>query len=184
MRRQAALAALVFVAGCGFPTQDAPQPIGGEAQPQTVTSDSDRGQPGVEAITVWFVRDDVLTPIVRRVPMPVDAAAALATDAAGVTDDEGARGFRSAIPDSAMITGADVSGGTATVHLAAEFLDIPAGDQVLALGQIVFTLTDLRGIGRVRFEIDGDAVVIPLPTGESTEDSVSRDDFASLTTVG
>lgn len=182
MRRRAVAVMCCLLAGCGFPTQDSPQPIAGEEQPQPVTSDSAGGQPAVEAITVWFIEDDILVPIVRRVPRPVDAASAVTTDAAGVTAAEGTRGLRSAIPDPAMVTGAEVTRGTAVVQLAAEFLDIPAGDQVLALGQLVFTLTDLRGIGRVRFEIDGDAVVVPLPSGDSTDSSVSRDDFASLTT--
>lgn len=185
MKRHLALAVTCGVlAGCGFPTQDSPQPIAGDDQPQSITTDSAGGEPAVEAITVWFIQDDVLVPIIRRVPRPVDAASAAATDAAGVTTAEGARGLRSAIPDPTMITGAEVARGTAIVQLAAEFLDIPAGDQVLALGQLVFTLTDLRGIGRVRFEIDGDPVVVPLPAGDSTEGSVSRDDFAPLTRAG
>ena len=79
---------------------------------------------------------------------------------------------------------ATLSGGTATVQLAQEFLDIAPGDQVLALGQVVMTLTDLRGVGRVRFEIDGEAVATPLPDGTSTEDSVSREEFRSLATAG
>ncbi|MDO8390773.1 MAG: GerMN domain-containing protein [Actinomycetota bacterium] len=182
MRRWPTIAVCCLLVGCGFPTQDAPQPIAGDEQPQTLMTDSAGGEPAVEAITVWFIQDDVLVPIVRRVPRPAGAASAVATDAAGVTPAEGARGLRSAIPDPAMITGAEVVRGTAIVQLAAEFLDIPAGDQVLALGQLVYTLTDLRGIGRVRFEIDGDAVVVPLPSGDSTESSVSRDDFASLIT--
>jgi len=187
MRRRAMLANLAMLAvapGCGFPTQTSPHPIGGDEQPQTISTDSGGQEPAVEAITVWFVNQDVLVPIVRRVPLPPDAATAVATDAAGVTPSESARGYRSTIPDPSMIRGAKVSRGTATVQLAAEFLDIPPDDQVLALGQLVFTLTDLRGIGRVRFEIDGDAVVVPLPAGDSTEGSVSRDDFAPLTTVG
>lgn len=66
------------------------------------------------------------------------------------------------------------------MQLAANFLEIAPGDQVLALGQIVLTLTGLPGVGRVRFEIDGESVATPLPDGTSTEDSVSREDYRSL----
>ncbi len=185
MRRRVPPAVILcLIAGCGFPTQGSSTPIGQDDQSQAMTSDAAGDRPAVESITVWFIRNDVLVPVTRQVSSPADAAAVLVAATAGVTPAEGSRGLRTAIPNPAMVVGAKLSGGTATVRLATEFLDIPAGDQVLALGQIVYTLTDLRGVGRVRFEIDGDPVVVPLPAGESSEDSVSRDDFSSLTSPG
>jgi hypothetical protein len=32
----------------------------------------------------------------------------------------------------------------------------------------------------VRFQIDGEPVAVPLPDGTSTDDAVTRDDFAAL----
>ncbi|MDO9176000.1 MAG: GerMN domain-containing protein, partial [Actinomycetota bacterium] len=102
---------------------------------------------------------------------------------AGATPAETSSGLRSAIPTPAMLVTAELTRGIATVDLAPEFSDVAPGDQVLALGQVVFTLTDLPGVGRVRFQISGDPVAVPLPDGTSTDDSVSRDDFSSLTTA-
>jgi spore germination protein GerM len=79
-----------------------------------------------------------------------------------------------------VLVGAESAGGTATVQLSSGFLEIPPGDQVLALGQVVLTLTDLRGVGRVRFEINGEAVATPLPDGTSTAAPVARDDFSEV----
>jgi len=138
----------------------------------------------LESTAAWFIQNDQLVSITRRTPAPVDTTSALANVTAGVTVAEGARGLRSAIPDPSMITGSEKSGGTATVQLAGEFVDIPAADQIWALGQIVYTLTDLRGVGRVRFEIAGEAIAVPLPGGDSTKDSTSRDDFAQLASPG
>ncbi len=175
-----ALGVLVGVlVGCGFPEQDSSVPVG--IDEPTGLEITVPGDPSiVETITTWFVSETVLVPLSRRVPAPADATTAVAAVTAGVSASEASRGLRSAIPDPTMVTGADLIRGTAVVALASEFLDIPSGDQVLALGQLVYTLTDLRGVGRVRFEINGDSVVIPLPSGESTADSVSRDDFAPL----
>ncbi len=114
-------------------------------------------------------------------PRPVTASEVVASLGEGPTAAEIDRGLRSAIPDATMVVSAEVAGGTATVELAADFSEIPPGDQVLALGQLVLTLTDLRGVGRVRFQVAGAPVATPLPDGTSTDDSVSREDFRSLT---
>lgn len=175
------LAVVLAFAGCGFPTEGSPHAVEVEEQPPSSPSTTEGDVVRTEATTVWFVRDDRLVATTRQVVAPVDAPAVLQTLAAGASTDEASDGIRSAIPDPAMLVGAEVARGTATVALAAGFADIPAGDQVLALAQIVYTLTDLRGVGRVRFQIEGSPVVVPLPGGGSTEDSVSRDDFAALT---
>jgi spore germination protein GerM len=178
MRRAGLVGLAIALAACGFPTQDAPHPVDVDEAPLSSTSDT--APVRNEEVTVWFVDDDHLASSGRSVPSPVTATAALAATAAGVSASESAAGLRSAIPDPAMVLGATVAGGAAIVDLAPDFLDIPAGDQVLALAQIVYTLTDLRGIGRVRFQIDGEPVAVPLPDGGSTSDSVSREDFAAL----
>ena len=44
----------------------------------------------------------------------------------------------------------------------------------------VLTLTDQRGIGRVRFVVDDASIAVPVPSGETSGDSVSRDEFIEL----
>ena len=180
-KRPSVLVLASLLACCGFPAQDTSVPIAGE-EPADSTPFNPSDPSVVESITTWFVSDTMLVPLVRRVAPPVDVTSAVTIVAVGVTTSEASRGLRSAIPDPSMVEGARLVRGTAVVDLASEFLDIPSGDQVLALGQLVYTLTDLRGVGRVRFEINGESVVVPLPSGESTAESVSREDFSQLVT--
>lgn len=168
------------VAGCGFPTEDSSSPL-----PDNVptTGDSSATTDVVvrtEEITAWFVRDGLLVELARQVPAPPDAATVVGVVADGVSQAESDRGYRSALPDPAMVDGAESARGTATVSLSSAFVDVPTGDQVLALGQLVLSITELRGVGRVRFQIDGEPVAVPLPDGTSTDDAVTRDDFAAL----
>lgn len=182
LRKSAVAALAVLVMSCGFPAEDGPTAIDDD----TATSSSTVGTGSVvasEEITVWFVRGDQLVSRTRDAAAPVTAQAAIDALGAGATPAETSSGLRSAIPTPAMLVTAELTRGIATVDLAPEFSDVAPGDQVLALGQVVFTLTDLPGVGRVRFQISGDPVAVPLPDGTSTDDSVSRDDFSSLTTV-
>lgn len=173
--------AATSVAGCGFPTEA--EPVAIEVEEATSPSaDTTPAEVPVDTIVVWFVRDGELTSVEREVPKPVQPADAVAAIAGGVTDEEAERGVRSAIPSASMLLTASASRGTVTVQLSSAFAEIPVGDQSLALAQVVFTLTELRGVGRVRFEIDGLTVAVPLPDGTSTEDSVSRDDFLPVAT--
>lgn len=176
------VALAMLTASCGFPAEDSPTAI----EDDTATSSSTVGTGSVvatEEITVWFVRGDLLVSRARDAASPITAQAAIDALGAGCTPGETSSGLRSAIPTPAMLVTAELTRGIATVDLAPEFSDVAPGDQVLALGQVVYTLTDLPGVGRVRFQISGDAVSVPLPDGTSTDDSVSRDDFSSLTTA-
>jgi spore germination protein GerM len=134
-----------------------------------------------QLIDVWFVRDASLASTTHRVAAPVEPADAVDEVLAGPSESEQDNSLRSAIPDPEAVVGVTVVGGVATVELTNAFAEIPANDQVLAVGQLVLTLTDLRGVGRVRFVVDDVHVAVPLPTGETADESVSRDDYLVLT---
>lgn len=183
MSRTGWLAGLVpalALCSCGFPVQDHPEAIDVAVVTVAEAPPTIPDATGLESIRVWMVADGALTSVKRLVPSPPAAADAVDALAAGVTAEESDSGLRSAIPDASMLTEVEVTRGTATIGLSSSFLDIPAGDQVLAVGQIVHTLTDLRGVGRVQFEIGGEAVAVPLPNGDSAQEPVSRDDFEDL----
>ena len=66
------------------------------------------------------------------------------------------------------------------MDLSADLSQIPAADQILALAQVVCTLTSLPGIGQVHFTRDGKAVDIPRADGSLTNRPVARADYDSL----
>lgn len=182
----ALVCAVTVLAGCGVPVEDRARRVPAERIPDgllasdttTPTEPDDR-----ESIDVWLVRDGLLVASRHEIERPVTAQRALDELLSGPDEDEQSRSLRSAIPDAAVLVSAEVSGGIARVELAASFSDIPAGDQVLAVGQIVLTLTDLRGVGLVAFSVADGPIAVPLPSGESSGERVSRDDYVELASV-
>ncbi|MEY4230277.1 MAG: hypothetical protein RLZZ362_1126 [Actinomycetota bacterium] len=170
--------------GCGVPRQQAAESIPEREVPVGLRSSepvNDQATVDREPVDLWFSRDGRLMSARHVIPSPVTASVAIAELLAGPTEDEQSDGLRSAIPDAAVVVSVETSRGGATVELSSGFGDIPVADQVLAVGQLVLTLTDLRGVGRVSFVVDDEAVTVPLPTGETAPGAVVRDDYLLLT---
>ena len=78
-------------------------------------------------------------------------------------------GIRSAVPtkDQALLSvSTDDGSGVATIDLPPGFFEqIPQEDQLLAIGQIVLTITEVGGIGQVLFTQDGQPVGVPRRLG-------------------
>lgn len=179
------LSALAFTS-CGVPSDPSARLVPGDRIPDALkavaTAPPASAEPN-ELVDLWFVHDDHLMRVRHPIATPIDAESVVAGLLSGPTDDERATTLRSAIPDSAAVDAVEVSGGVASVHLSPTFADIPAGDQLLAIAQVVLTLTDLRGIGRVRFFVGDAAATVPLSDGTTSDASVSRDDYSSLIAV-
>jgi spore germination protein GerM len=177
--------ALVSV-GCGVPAQGSASMIPDSEVPNGLreSSPADPG-PAVDRqpIELWFADDEVLVNTRHVVPAPANASAALTELLAGPTAGERSSGLRSAIPDADAVVAVETARGGAVVELSTAFADIPVPDQVLAVGQLVLTLTDLRGIGRVSFVVGGEPVAVPLPNGDTSSDPVTRDDYLALTST-
>lgn len=172
---------------CGVPLEDEPQGVPAGEVPEGLRPVDSVAPPvtaATEPVTVWFVREGELVPVEHRVERPAGPTAAVTELLAGPSAGEQQRALRSAIPDPAAVVEVVVAGGIATVALTPAFSEIPSADQVLAVGQLVLTLTDLRGVGLVRFLIDDVDIAVPLPSGEAADRPVSRDDYFELTLSG
>ena len=53
-------------------------------------------------------------------------------------------------------------------------------NQQLAIGQIVYSLTEVAGIGNVSFSLGGTPLEVPGPDGRLIRGPISRDDLLSL----
>jgi spore germination protein GerM len=193
-RTVAGLAALVAVtlglAGCGIPPDDSAT----LASPGSVPFDLLGQAPSVTATTLPFaqtekatlflVQGERLAPVQRELPAPVSVESVLEALIAGPTSTEVQLGLRTALLTTpGLVRSGGVSGGIATIDLGQPFTEIAGRDQIVALAQIVSTVTGLPGVGRVRFTLDGNPVGILRGDGAVTTETVSRDDYATLAPV-
>jgi spore germination protein GerM len=147
----------------------------------TTTTASTRPAP-VSGAAVFLVDGDRLTPVRRQVPAPATPAAVLAAVAAGPTPQEAGAGLRTALLTGASL--AQVTAGTATVRLDRDFVAADLREQVLALAQLVYTVTELPGIDAVRFTFDGQPAEIPTAAGPLKTGPATRADFAPVGPAG
>lgn len=176
-------ASVLLVAACGVGPQQDPVILRTDELPAGLRPDAQATTTSVvqtALVDLWLVREEGVVRVRHEVEPPVTADVALAELLVGPDEGEQARQLRSAIPDPEVVAGVSVSRGVASVAIGPGFTDIPASDQVLAVAQIVLTLTDLRGVGRVLFTVADTAIAVPLPNGESTDQAVSRDDYQEL----
>jgi spore germination protein GerM len=175
---------LLCAGGCGFPAQDEARslpddelPVGlqpGATPPSTTPVDT-------EPATIWLVDGDALGAVRHALAAPASIESVTAELLKGPSEAEQARGLRSALPDPNVVSDSSLSRGVVTVDLTSSFAEISPEDQLLAVGQFVLTLTDLRGVGSVQFTVDGVPAAVPTPTGESTEQPAFREQFLELT---
>jgi spore germination protein GerM len=186
----AVVVAAVALAGCGVPPDDqatlaardsVPFDLLGQAPSVTATT---LPFAQTEKATLFLVQGERLAPVQRELPAPVSVESVLEALAAGPTTTEVQLGLRTALLSTpGLVRSGGVSGGIATIDLGQPFSEIAGRDQIVALAQIVSTVTGLPGVGRVRFTLDGQPVGILRGDGAVTTETVSRDDYATLAPV-
>ena len=183
--RSALFGGLVLLAACGFPQDRRATPIPEDQLPVGLRSDptATTVPAATEPATIWLVSGDRLVRVRHDVEAPASVATVTNELLIGPSTAEQDRGLRSGLPDPTVVVGTELTRGTARVQLAPSFTEISPEDQILAVGQLVLTLTNLPGIGGVQFNLDGAPVAVPLPSGESSDQPVFRDDFIVLAEV-
>ena len=177
----AAVLGTTVLAACGVTPQSKATRIEPDAVPfgllddQPTTTSVDAGR----ETTMYLLSDDRLVAVNRSVPDGSSLDDLLGQVITGPTEVEQTLGVTTAVP-SGTIASVETSRGIAEVDLASSFGDIRSREQLLALGQIVYTLTGQPGIGGVRFTVEGKDVTVPLSDGSLSDDPLSRDDFEAL----
>jgi spore germination protein GerM len=181
------------LAGCGVPLDAGPHrlaagdlPLGLTAAPTTTTTGAGPPSPRAAAvIQVYLVAHDRLIARSRVVPSPATASEALGLLLDGATVPEAAFGVRSAIPAGTSLLGVhQIRGGRATVDLSTDFAQTGGADQILAIAQVVYTLTSLPDVVGVSFELAGQPVDVPTADGTLVSGPVGSQDFAALVAPG
>ena len=176
------LALLVAVASCGV----SPEPKANRIEPKdvpfglldnakTTTTEVAAGH----TTGIYLLTKSRLVAVDRTVPADASLADLLQQVVAGPTEVEQSLGITTAVP-AGTLASVDVKRGTAKVDLRAAFGDIRSREQLLALAQVVYTLTGQPGIGGVNFSVEGKSIKVPLADGTLSDDPLSRDDFKGL----
>jgi hypothetical protein len=187
------IAGLLVLAGCGVPTDEAPRVISAgnvpfgllDAAPVTTsTTEPPADATGVADIYLLGSSDNAkLTPVQALVLNPPGPATALAALLQGPSTGQQGGGFLTFIPSSTRLNNVVVDqAGVATVNLSNDFITglIPS-EQILAVAQVVYTVTQFEGVTQVRFLIDGVPKDVPTQNGTLTQGGpVTRDDYATL----
>ena len=183
-----------LVASCGVPASGDFRPIAkselpfdlGKSASTTTTSTTTTIPVDGAVIQLYFVVGAQLQPEARVVVDQVDPTIALRMLIIGPSLFPSTGAARTALPADLNVD-VIVEKGVASVNTSIGLLtDVPAADQILAVGQIVLTLTSLPGIGQVRFTVNGRPQSVPRGGGDVTAPGaeVSFDDYVGLTTAG
>jgi hypothetical protein len=186
------LATVLLVAGlgsCGIPSQDSANKVDDDRVPYRLLDENSGGVADTERLgtsdaVIYLARGGRLVPTARRLPPPLTLVRLLRSLGRGPTSTEVAAGLRTALPIEDTPTDVTVQRGTATVDLPESFTNLSRPDQVLALAQIVYTVTGQPGIGQVQFTLNGTAADIPRADLSLTAEPVTRDDYLALAPPG
>ena len=203
VRMAAALIVTVSLAGCGIPTQSGAQALPSGAAPTFAPTESPSPsvsptptpsptptqtttpEPPAPSARLWFVKEEGIAPIIVDVPgtEPEQLIEALAAG-----PPEGNPELRSVVVDPltgaplvTAVTAQSPNPAIATVAVVPDFTALPPSEQVLLIGQVVFTLTTQGPASAVLFvDAQGEALAVPLPNGRLLDGPATAADYRAL----
>jgi hypothetical protein len=176
-----ALAVLAAVTGCGVSTQSSPVLL-----ETTVVgpATSHRGHEPTEEATqrraIYLTRGAHLAEVFRQVPYAQGVDGSLAALEAAPTPDEAAAGLRTALPAGSGHLLSRVADGVAVVAVPPAYESLGLEQQVMAVGQIVYTVTAVEGVSAVELSVAGSVIDVPVADGQLRPGSVTRADYVSI----
>ena len=174
----------VALAGCGVSAEGRPNPLDPAEVPFGLLHDgptASQPEQGETPFTVYLLDSEGrLVPALRTLPERKGPNHALRRLLAGPTVVEAEIGLSTAIPPGTEARATVISGDLVVVELAGSLVEASQADAVAAVAQLVFTVTEPEGVGRVLFRVDGEAVEIPRGDGTLTDEPVARTDYATL----
>jgi spore germination protein GerM len=183
MSRLVALVVLAALVGaCGVSTETEPRAIDADDVPFGLTEEASASSTTLPATSaapvVYLTNGTTIVPVERPDARPVTARRLLRSLLRGPTPADRDAGLRSALPSSVSLRSVTLDGAVATVDLGGPLTELIGTEQALAIAQLVFTVTELRGVRGLRLRLDGDAIAVPVRGGTLTTSPVGRDDVA------
>jgi spore germination protein GerM len=175
------LAIAITLTSCAVPVESEPRPIDVTIGTSVVdTPDTTR----VELLTlgdVYFVAGPDIVAVPRQMAND-DLGTLLAELVEGPNAAERGLSIRSAIPPETQVLAVDFSGGVVTVDLSREFTLVGGDEEIVAIAQIVATLSSRPKVEGVLFAIDGTTRSAPTGEGLLVERPLTIADFGALIT--
>jgi hypothetical protein len=150
---------------------DVPFGLLNESEPPLLPPSAGVASPGVP---LCFIREDELTVVPTGLRTPSDLAEVVEALAEPPAD------LRSAFGEDRLVSDVTLDAGVAHVDLLPAVAALGGDEQLLAVAQLVCTLTGQPGVGPVAFTLDGASVDVPRGDGSLTSEPVSRDDYSDL----
>lgn len=171
-------------AACGVQGQDKPVGIDRSRVPFELAGTTPTTEPpGRTPVAVYFLRGDQLAKYQGATSGPPTALGVVEALIAGPDAAGRAAGLSSAFPQGTVVRSVGVTNGVAAVDLETSLADAPRRDQVSALAQLVFSLTELSGVDQVRLLLDGEPVEVLRADGTVTRQALDREDFRELAAI-
>ncbi|MFZ6005585.1 MAG: GerMN domain-containing protein [Actinomycetota bacterium] len=134
--------------------------------------------PATEGVPLCFVEGDSLRVVVGGLEPASDLSEVVAA-LADLPEIEGTE-LETPAGDHGLIGDVTLAAGVARVDLRSAITSLSGDAQLLAIAQLVCTLTGQPGVGPVSFTLEGASVDVPRGDGSLTSEPVSRDDYADL----
>jgi spore germination protein GerM len=178
---------LILAGGCSVPVDSGPKTLRAASIPadlreqtsSTTTTILSTGES--EEVTVYFILNDRLAPMKRRVTPPVTVEKVLQKLFAGPTTAEQLNGYRTAISPDTTVLGAPIEARIATVNVSKNFAFGQVPEQIIAYAQVVFTAVDVAGVTGVLFALKGNRQEAPQGDGSSQSAPLSRAAYPQVT---
>jgi hypothetical protein len=178
-----ALALAVVLAGCSVSPQDRPEQISLNTVTPPAATSSVTLIPVTTPGGVCLVQYGRLVWADRQVPYHHVLNGTLALLAKGPTAAEARQAIRSALPAGTTGLVAQVRGNVAMIAVPKGFDDLSASEQVLAVAQLTYTVTQIKGITALQLTVSGRPVSMPVESGGPgglVPGPVTRADFRAL----
>lgn len=180
---------LCLVAACGVRSQERPEELStrnvGPTLPTAPSPSGPAPAPGnapstvTEEVEIYFIRQDRLAPVPRRVPLDGGLSSRIDALVAGPTAVEQAGGLSSAMPPGTRIE-ARVVDNVAVAGLPDGFTALSGTEQVLALAQLVYTLTAGGTVSGLQLTDAGKPIDMAVDGGRVVPGPVTRANYATV----
>lgn len=165
------------LAGCGLQPESRPIPIAVPTATTATAPDGERGGP--REVTVYFVQNGRLVGVERDVD-DVSLANRLGLLLAGPLSTEASMGVTTSVPPQSLRpVVVDTASGVAYVEATSAFTEVSGTNQLLAVAQVVWTITEEPRTDKVSITVDGRALEVPTDEGLSRV-PVTRDQYISV----